>query len=317
MRAKVTILDIIGIDISDLDKRVLPRRPYLTACKPFGNWAAQTGSYWTESEFVVQRNYSSSRNELNGDPPVSTPHTYTSLMLNWYNLPTRWKWNTFIFRAGQVVVFDLHDEGSGLIFGKAKLTYEALMLKHKVDRDIISMYLEFQFANEFGGGRTGCVIRVHVDLAINTFVRSKKETEHWDKHRIHHWTNYPLTPVSTGVVRQKYKEVAEEYDQQKVIHPCFFGFSVRWRGNPEDESRFIHPMFIGFDLGKKSLPPALKSELERQRAMLANRNNPFKWDPNAAAAGKCIICSDGLPGCPRCFMMPINSVGEPHRVVIN
>jgi hypothetical protein len=28
------------------------------------------------------------------------------------------------------------------------------------------------------------------------------------------------------VVRQKYREIAEEYDQQMVVHPVFYGFKV-------------------------------------------------------------------------------------------
>jgi hypothetical protein len=214
-----------------------------------------------------------------------------------------------------VVVFDLHDAASGLIFGKAKLPYEELMLKYREERDVVTMYLQFQFANEFGGGRTGCAIRVHVDLAINTFIRSKKDVQFWNSHRVHHWTSYPLTPISSGVARQKYKEVTEEYDQQKVIHPCFFGFCVRWRGNPEDEARFIHPMFTGFDLSKKPLPPKLSTELERQRAIAKTKANPFKWDPNAAAAGRCLVCSDGLAGCPRCFMLPVKPDGDFYKLV--
>lgn len=314
LRVKVSVLDLIGIDISMIDKRVLPRRPYLTACKPYGNWAAETGPYWTEAEYLVKMNNALFSKTVpihkrDDQPP------YTDLILNWYDLPAKWKWESFVFRAGQDVVFDLHDAVSGLIFGKARLPYEYLMAKYRDDSDVIITYIEFKIANEYGGGRTGCVLRVKVDLGINTFIRSKKTADHWDKHRIHHWTTYPLTPISAGVVRQKYKEISEEYDQQKIIHPCFFGFSVRWRGNPEDEARFIHPMFIGFDLASKPLPPAVKSEMERQRAVVATRANPFKWDPNAAAAGRCPVCTDGLPGCPRCFMLPVKEDGSPFNLV--
>ena len=309
------ILDIIGIDISGLDMRVLPRRPYLTACKPYGNWAAETGPYWTEAEYFVKMNairLSQDNMRANNDAEALL---YTDLTLNWYDLPGKWKWETCIFRAGQVIIFDLHDAASGLIFGKAKLSYEELLIKHRPECDVVTKYLEFQLANEYGGGRTGCAIRVHIDLGINTFIRPKKSAEYWNRHRIHHWTNYPLTPISAGVVRQKYKDISEEYDQQMIIHPCFFGFSVRWRGNPEDESRFVHPMFIGFDKTKKPLPPLLNIELERQRAILVARSNPFKWDPNAAAAGRCPVCTTGVPGCPRCFMLPVQENKIPYNPV--
>ena len=46
------------------------------------------------------------------------------------------------------------------------------------------------------------------------------------------WTIFPLTPINVGIVRQKFGFVAKEYDGQEVIHPCFFGFAVRYESCP-------------------------------------------------------------------------------------
>jgi len=58
--------------------------------------------------------------------------------------------------------------------------------------------VEFNIANEYGGGKLGGVVRMHIDISVNTFVRSKKSTEYWDQHRVEHWTAYPIVPISTG-----------------------------------------------------------------------------------------------------------------------
>jgi hypothetical protein len=38
IRVRMTLLDFMGLDLSGIDRRIFPKRPYLTACKPFGNW---------------------------------------------------------------------------------------------------------------------------------------------------------------------------------------------------------------------------------------------------------------------------------------
>ena len=292
IRVRMTVLDLMGLDLSNIDRRIFPKRPYLTACKPLGNWAAETGPAWTNIDNLLVED----------------------MTINWFNLNGRWKWEPFILRVGQVLVFDLHDGGSGLLIAKARLPYEYIMSKALDLNGVLTIYAEFNIANEYGGGKLGSVIRFHADTTVNIYNRPKKNVEYWNKHRIHHWKHFPLAPISTGVVRQKYKEISEEYDKQKVIHPCFFGFKIRWRGNPEDESRFIHPMFVGFNLAKKPLLPKAASNLDRERGKSLTSVNPFRWDPLAAAAGRCLICTSGVPGCPRCFMLPILADGTASRL---
>lgn len=207
MKCRWNILDLIGLDLSGIDKRVFPRRPYLTACKPYGNWAAETGQVWNNIDNLPE----------------------SRMTINWYDLPGRWKWQPFVLRIGQVVMFDLHDGGSGMVVAKCHLPYESLMVKEPIN-DIVTLYVDFQIANEYGGGSLGAVLRVQLDLSVNIWVRPKKDVEYWNEQRVHHWQTYPLTPISTGALRQAYPQIAEDYDQQKLIHPAFFGFRVRWRG---------------------------------------------------------------------------------------
>jgi hypothetical protein len=141
-----------------------------------------------------------------------------------------------------------------------------------------------------------------------------REDPHWTaKHRSQHWMTTPLPPINIGIVRQKYREIGKEYDRGMIIHPAFFGFNTRMRGAVQTESRFIHPLFFGFQLPKKVLS---ESQLEKMRleAMKKKKgsDNPYRYDPNAAALGKCPVCADGRPGCPRCFMMPKKNTGEPY-----
>ena len=290
IKARFTIEDIIGIDLGVIDLRVMPTRPYLTACRPGGNWAAET-------------------NPLRIDLTLQSFSKEKDLILNYYNLHTKFRWEPFIMRRGQVVQMDLHDAGSGLIIGKCILPYEDILdtfpeKQHEFD---LTVYGHFQIANEFGGGHIGGVIRVHVDLTVNLFSRSKKNEAYWSEHRSQHWKHFPLTPICFGVVRQQYKEIAEEYDQQRVIHPAFYGFKIRMRGNIEDESKFIHPLFQGFFLCKKVFDSKVMSGKDtiNSSALKSTAGNPFRWDPTAHERNQCPVCVNGLVGCPRCFMMPI------------
>jgi hypothetical protein len=260
--------------------------------QPFGNWAAETGVAWKNLDAL-------------------NPKIRDNFILNWYDLQGKWKWERFILRIGQFIVFDLHDAGSGLLVAKCKLPYTNIMYKHlDTKTDIISVFLEFIIANEYGGGTIGGVARLHLDLSVNTFIRPKKSTDYWEQHRIEHWKTFPVPPISTGTIRRKYKEVTAEYDRQTVIHPCFYGFRVRWRGNQEDESRFLHPLFTGFTLTKQPIAPKLARNLLPTVATRSTINvNPWRWDPLAASLGKCAVCTDGVSGCPRCFMYPVHPTG--------
>ena len=278
--------------VPPLIDHIIDLSPLLNTMQPFGNWAAETGVAWKNL------------NALN-------PKIRDDFILNCYDLQGKWKWERFILRIGQFIVFDLHDAGSGLLVAKCKLPFTDIMYKHlDTKTDIISVFLEFIIANEYGGGTIGGVARLHLDLSVNTFIRPKKSTDYWEQHRIEHWKTFPVPPISTGTIRRKYKEVTAEYDRQTVIHPCFYGFRVRWRGNQEDESRFLHPLFTGFTLTKQPIAPKLARNLLPVVATRSIINvNPWRWDPLAASLGKCAVCTDGVSGCPRCFMYPVHPTG--------
>lgn len=291
LRARLTILDIIGLDLSPIDLHVMPLKPYIVACKPYGNWYAETPVQKIdikESALIKEK-----------------------LMMNYYGLSTRYKWESFVLRTGQYVVFDIYDGNSGLIVAKCSLPYEEILNKNCIDNQMeaeASVFIGFDIAAEYGGGRTGGVVRLRIDLSVNIYKNTKKSPEHWDAHRSQHWQSYPLIPICFGVIRQKYRDVAEEYDRQMLVHPAFFGFKARFRGNQEDEGRFKHPAFISYSLLKKNLVNAHIGS-HRNRGNQSRKVNPFKWDPSAAARGRCPVCSDGQPGCPRCYMLPKHETG--------
>ena len=134
LRGQFEILDILGFDVSFLDKRCVPTRPYLTACKPYGDWAAECAPLWIGNRGL--------------DP--------TDMHLTYRDLSGQWGWPKVNLRLGQSVVMDFHDGGSGLIFCKLRLRYE--MLESVLDEnEIVTCYCEAEIANEYGGGITGVV----------------------------------------------------------------------------------------------------------------------------------------------------------------
>jgi hypothetical protein len=164
-------------------------------------------------------------------------------------------------------------------------------------------------------------------------IESRKPVEYWNHKRPQHWTVYPNFPINTGIVRQKYRDLAKLYDTQQIIHPTVVGFSLRYQvslsppsclllaftsrpdrtytqGNRQDEVNFIHPMFMDFSLVKKPLPRIVLEEIKRQ-AQLNKKTNPFQYRPLV----ECPICYDHQPGCPRCFEMPTLPNGDPMRPV--
>lgn len=326
MRARIRILDFLGIDLAAIDAQVRPVRPYLTACKPFGNWAAETPAVKIEiirplppalearrsaAQELGQRDDEISLPSLwkdtvafnAGQHPANQPSAY---VLNFMELFGRFRWEEFILRMGQEILLEIRDAGSNLVVAKAILPYPMFISKLPGDQEIFesSLFIVLDVANEFGGGKLSGVLRVRLDLSVNVFVRTKKSAVYWDQHRPQHWRFYPLTPINFGAVRQKYREIAEDYDSQRLVHPSYFGFRVRIRGNEEDESRFLHPVFSGYNLAKKlSIAKSAAKDMKVQ-AMKTRAANPFRFDPSLKDLGKCPICGDGLPGCPRCFMMP-------------
>lgn len=58
---------------------------------------------------------------------------------------------------------------------------------------------------------------------------TRKSNEYWEHKRSQHWTFYPNFPINTGIVRQKYRDIAKLYDKQQIVHPAIVGFSVRYK----------------------------------------------------------------------------------------
>ena len=282
MKGRVTILDIMGFDISHIDRRVLPKRPYLTACKPYGNWGEATKPMWTTDRVLKKK----------------------EMVLEWRNLPETEGWQPAVIRIGHSIIFDIHDGGSGLIFAKMSLPWELMALQAPDDEGVISIFSQFEIANQYGGGTTSGVIRLSVDLSVNVWLRPPKTPEYFEeKVQSQHWRVYAITPLCTGFIRKKYGTLGKDYDKQKLIHPSLFGFNIRWRSAQQDESRFIHPIFQGYTLARKPLEKHKAEELARIYQVQGG-SNPYKWDPTAHTMGKCPVCGDGIAGCPRCFMMP-------------
>lgn len=332
LKAKISVLDIMGIDLSPLEMQIMPTRPYLTACKPYGNWAAETKVIHMaqnvvrvlppallEAQAIARANgedfvLDPEWVELTKAPPKA------SYILNFTELNSKFKWEDFILRRGQDIIIDLRDAGSNLLVAKSVIPYTTLLAKVPGDLEVFetSVFFSLTTTDEFGGGKLAGLLRLRCDLSVNAYVRTKKPASYWNKHRPQHWQSYPLTPVNFGAVRQKYREIAEDYDKQRLIHPAFYGFKVRFRGNPEDEARFLHPVFSSYHLARKlftSKPgqsaavvvPGGAQNAAKTLAMKSRVANPFRWDPSLKDIGKCPVCGDGLEGCPRCFMMPVRS----------
>jgi len=282
MKGRVTILDVMGFDISHIDRRVLPKRPYLSACKPYGNWGEVTKPMWTTDRVLKKK----------------------EMVLEWRNIPQSEGWQPAVIRIGHSLIFDIHDGGSGLIFAKMALPWELIAIQTPDDEGIVSVFCQFEIANQYGGGTTSGVIRLMVDLSVNVWLRPPKTSEYFEeKVQPQHWRVYAITPLCTGFIRKKYGTLGKDYDKQKLIHPSLFGFNIRWRTAQQDESRFIHPIFQGYTLARKPLEKHKAEELARIYQVQGG-SNPYKWDPTAHTMGKCPVCGDGIAGCPRCFMMP-------------
>lgn len=159
------------------------------------------------------------------------------------------------------------------------------------------------------GKDTNVTITLRVHIGGAEYLVPNRSIAHFNQRRAQHWATYPITPINAGVVRQRFKDVAIAYDRQMIINPCFYGFSVRWKGGQENESMFIHPMFSGFTLSRKPLSKQMMEDLHLQ-AQKKTKPNPWKFKPG----GVCPICYDGQPGCPRCWALPLKPNGDPSRL---
>jgi hypothetical protein len=74
-----------------------------------------------------------------------------------------------------------------------------------------------------------CYLAMNLDLNPPSPYNQQKPLEHWNHKRSQHWTVYPNFPINTGIVRQKYRDIAKLYDKQQIIHPTVVGFCVRYK----------------------------------------------------------------------------------------
>jgi hypothetical protein len=74
-----------------------------------------------------------------------------------------------------------------------------------------------------------CKVKVTADVGAADWVFPSRPEDYWKSKRSQHWTTYPLVPISTGIVRQKFRDVARLYDRQQIIHPAAYGFTIRFK----------------------------------------------------------------------------------------
>jgi hypothetical protein len=159
----------------------------------------------------------------------------------------------------------------------------------------------------------GAVHSPPVDLPpASTTTISDADMESLVVHRPQHWTTFPNCPINIGIVRQKYKDIAKQYDGRRIVNPTMYGFRIRYYGYQQHESKYIHPMFTGYTMGRK---PATKEQMEalHLHEIREMNPNPWRWQPGLEKMGLCPICTSGLTGCPRCFAMPVKDNGESAR----
>ncbi len=101
----------------------------------------------------------------------------------------------------------------------------------------------------------------------------------------------PVAPITSGGVRQRYKDWGERYDNQEVVHPAMFGQMTLRKGkfNPEH----ISPVFFGYLIFKKPI------FLEEGKDKDEDGADGKKMEPK-----ECLICYVRKPGCPLCWDFP-------------
>lgn len=226
------------------------------------------------------------------------------------NAPSDIEWPDL--RIYQDIFFEFWDGASSLQFGKGRLNYlDFARCDPEMAGGELTVPCMLTIDKAYGGGTVIGNIRIHVYYHEKVFVRPVHQDSYWARKRVQHWRSFPLTPISAGQVRSKFRTVSKQYDRQMIINPVFYGFIVRWRGHNNTEDNFINPIFKGYQLPKKGLT---KEQLEKikleQQKRKDSSNNPYKWDETAAGRGQCPVCANGKPGCPRCFMLPKQKNGD-------
>ena len=296
VQAMVQCISFEGFNTGPIPERIFPARPYLHArvagqeLRP-NAWIGETPPLWV------------AHSTLPGDQEE----------FSWPNLgfdrSNRGFPEMFKVRVFQDIIFEVLDGGSGLLVGSLRVGFDELMTQERTADNVATFFCDLKFSRNYGGGMSKGAIRFIVDTREEAFKLPPMPDDYWTKHQSQHWATYPIIPISTGIVRQQYREVAGEYDRMMIVNPVFFGFTVRFKGRAKYESHFFHPMFTGYQILRKPLSIKRMQEMELTAAKKL-KPNPFKWDPDAARLGQCLVCLSGLPGCPRCFMLPRRRNGD-------
>jgi hypothetical protein len=92
-----------------------------------------------------------------------------------------------------------------------------------------AMTIKLKCADAFGGLELSARLKMTADINGGDWVFFDRSPEYWKSKRPQHWTTYPITPIGTGIVRQKFKDLAVQYDKQQIIHPAVWGFCMRYK----------------------------------------------------------------------------------------
>jgi hypothetical protein len=263
VQAMVQCISFESFSTGPIPERVFPARPYLHA-RVAGQegranaWIGETPPLWVAHSFLPgdQQEFSWPTlgfDDVNKGFPV------------WFKV-----------RVFQDIIFEVLDAGSGLLVGQLRVGFDELMTQERNADNIATFFCDLQYSPNYGGGIAKGSIRFIVDTREEAFKLPPMPEDYWDHHQSQHWATYPITPISTGVVRQQFREVAGEYDRMMVVNPVFYGFSVRFKGRNKFECHFLHPMFTGYQMLRKPLSLKKMQAMELEAAKKI-KPNPFKY----------------------------------------
>jgi len=335
VKPKNTVLCIHSIQAVSVHRENIELQPYvntLATLKPFVSIALSNSVFKIEPLGCDVLSPTTHEDSICDTDSISTFAAVLFPYFMWSQMDRNLsKWSDFVVKNYQTLLVKFTDANESVIC-EGKITFDDLLfyygqhiaLDKKVsggnstisDMDLTNSFacdkpfdipLTMKCTEQYGGVEIASKLRVTMDLNGGDYVFPDRNDEYWLSKRSQHWTTYPITPISTGIVRQKFKDIAKEYDRQMIVSPVVWGFNVRYKGDPKDEVKFIHPIFTNFSLVKKPTSKLILDEIKKQ-VQLGTKANPWKWKP-----GECLVCYDGQPGCPRCFNMPLKANGDPSR----
>ena len=231
-RFLVTLLSATDFNISAIHASIYPNRPYLVVSLKTG-FRFQTEQLWN----IHAHNHQPSQVDMR--------------FLNFRNLENIQGEPTML-RLFQDFQFEFFDGGSGMRFGRAKLSFATIEETANRCSGEFDLPCVLKLGAEYGGDVTVGRVKVRVDMKKFAFVRPvPTDPAHWDQHRPQHWMSFPIVPTATGIVRQQFKDLSVQYDRGMIVNPCMYGFTCRWKGPEVNESRFINPIYFGFTMAKK------------------------------------------------------------------